>query len=184
MAPSFCTIGHSTRTIDEFAALMHEAGATALADVRSFPRSRANPQFNIDTLPDALAGFQVAYRQFPDLGGRRPAQHGVGDDVNALWHNRSFHNYADYALGPDFAAGLAELIDFAAGRRAGIMCSETVWWRCHRRFIADHLLVRGYDVIHALAPGNITPATLTPGAVPRDDGTIVYPAPAMDPAAT
>lgn len=175
MAPAFCTIGHSNRSFADFASLLQEADATALADVRTFPRSRTNPQFNIDVLPGALEGYQIAYRQFPDLGGRRPVQHEIDDSVNALWRNRSFHNYADFALGPEFAAGIADLIAFAEGRRVAVMCSEAVWWRCHRRIIADYLLARGFDVTHALGPGNIRPATMTPGAIVRDAGAIIYP---------
>ena len=98
MGGGFCTIGHSNRDLGAFVDILRQAEVKTVADVRSFPRSRSNPAFNIDTLPDALARHQIGYCQFPDLGGRRKVQQDVPDTVNALWRNRSFHNYADYAL--------------------------------------------------------------------------------------
>ena len=95
-------------------------------------------------------------------------------ELNAYWKNQSFHNYADYALSADFAAGMVRLLDLARERRCAIMCAEAVWWRCHRRIIADHALTRGWPVFHLMAAEVIVPAILTPGARPRD-GVIVYP---------
>jgi uncharacterized protein (DUF488 family) len=155
--------------------MLREASSTLLADVRSFPRSRANPAFNIDTLPTELSKVQVAYRHCPALGGRRPKQKAVDETVNDLWRVQSFHNYADYALGDDFGAALSELTQLGIRYRVAIMCSEAVWWRCHRRIITDYLLLNGHHVEHLLASGNSDRATPTPGAVRTRDGKVLYP---------
>ena len=176
MAAAFTTIGHSSRGIDEFVAMLREAGVGMVVDIRAFPRSRSNPAFNIDRLPDDLAQVQIAYRHCPALGGRRPRQQGVDDRVNALWRVRSFHNYADYALGDEFAGALARIIELGRAQRLALMCAEAVWWRCHRRIVADYLLLNGHAVDHLLAPGHSEPATPTPGARRRPDGKVVYPA--------
>jgi uncharacterized protein (DUF488 family) len=176
MTKPFYTIGHSTRSVAEFVHLLAPAEVTLVADVRAFPRSRSNPQFNADTLPQALAAFGIAYEHLPELGGRRGRQADVPPARNGLWENRSFHNYADYAEGEAFGAGLARLIDLGRGRRCAIMCAEAVWWRCHRRIIADYLIGRGEQVFHLLPDGRIEPAKRTPGARRRRDGTLAYPA--------
>jgi uncharacterized protein (DUF488 family) len=139
--------------------------------------SRTNPQYNIDVLPAALSRYNILYEHIAALGGRRGRQRQVPPEVNALWENRSFHNYADYALSEDFNTGLAKLR--AAGSRVTcvIMCAESVWWRCHRRIIADYLVTTGETVFHILGPGQIRPATLTPGAIAGSDGTVTYPIP-------
>lgn len=168
------TIGHSNRSVTELVALLGEAGADLVADVRAFPRSRANPQFNGPALREDLAGAGVAYRYLPALGGRR---HGRRDDSpNMLWRNESFRAYADYAGTAEFRAGLEELCTLAGEHRCAIMCAEAVWWRCHRRIIADYLLAAEFAVVHILGPGQLTPATLTPGARKSADGGLVYPA--------
>jgi len=172
----FVTIGHSNRSRDEVIAMLREARVAMLADVRSFPRSRSNPAFNIDSFPAALAEAGIGYRHIAALGGRRGRQAGVDPAVNALWRERGFHNYADYALGPEFAAGLAELAAMAEGGRVALMCSEAVWWRCHRRIITDHLLLAGEPVAHLMAPGRTSPARVTPGAVAGPGGRVTYPA--------
>jgi uncharacterized protein (DUF488 family) len=138
--------------------------------------SRANPQFNKDTLPDTLAPFHVSYEHIAELGGRRGKSRTQPPDVNALWTNESFHNYADYALSERFHAGLEHLIEQGRRRRCEIMCSEAVWWRCHRRIVADYLIARGETVFHIMGQGRLEPARLTPGAVIQPSGTIVYPA--------
>lgn len=176
MAARFATIGHSSRSLDEFLAMLGAAKVELVVDVRSFPRSRTNPAFNIDRLPAELALRQIGYRHCPALGGRRGRQPDVDQNVNALWRVRSFHNYADYALGDEFAAALAELVRLGEERRLALMCAEAVWWRCHRRIIADYLLARGHAVEHLMAPGQAEPATLTPGARPTAAGNVVYPA--------
>ena len=172
----FTTIGHSTRSLAEFTGMLREAEVTLLVDVRAFPRSRTNPAFNIDTLPENLAPLQIGYRHLRDLGGRRPRQPDVDPATNALWRVQSFHNYADYALGEQFAAAFAELLELGQRSRLALMCSEAVWWRCHRRIIADHLLLNGHPVEHLMAPGQVEPAAPTPGAQRTADGKVVYPA--------
>ena len=152
------------------------AGAELLIDVRSFPMSRSNPVFNIDLLPSELAPSGIEYRHLRTLGGRRPKQTGVDESINAMWRVQSFHNYADYALGEDFAGAFAELVQLGRERRVAIMCSEAVWWRCHRRIIVDHLLASGHAVDHLMAPGQTVHATMTLGAKITVGGKVVYPA--------
>lgn len=176
MDSNFCTIGHSNRTREEFADILRTAQVELVADVRSFPRSRTNPGYNIDTLPDWLETYRIGYRHFPALGGRRKLQPDVPDELNALWRNRSFHNYADYALGAEFDAALDDLVALGHARRVAMMCSEAVWWRCHRRIITDHLLLNGYDVVHLMGKGREEPARPTAGAHPTAEGKVVYPA--------
>lgn len=175
MTGGFYTVGHSNRDLDEFIEILQHAGIQMIVDVRSFPRSRTNPVFNTDTLPDELAPRQIGYCHVPDLGGRRKIQPDVAETVNALWRNRSFQNYADYALSDEFARAFGELLDLGKTRRVAIMCSEAVWWRCHRRIIADYLLLNGHEVIHLMGNGREDPATPTPGAEPVGDGKVHYP---------
>ena len=176
MTLPFFTIGHSDRSLDEFLGLLREARVGLVADVRRMPRSRANPQFNADTLPAALAAFDIGYEHMTALGGLRGRSRAVPPAVNGFWTNQSFHAYADYALTPPFRAGLVHLRDAGHARRCAIMCAEALWWRCHRRIVADHLVVAGEAVFHILRPGDPESARLTPEAVVRSDGTIVYPA--------
>jgi len=168
------TIGHSTRTIPEFGALLGESGIEVVADVRSIPRSRTNPQFNLDVLPVSLEEFGVGYQHFPELGGRRHHPRGAPPSPNTFWRNDSFRNYADYAATDAFNAGLTRLAELAAGQRCAIMCSEAVWWRCHRRIISDYLLAQGIAVMHIMGPGKTDPATRTPNAHQLSNGTLVY----------
>jgi uncharacterized protein (DUF488 family) len=174
-APPICTIGHSTATIPEFVELLRVGGVTAVVDIRTVPRSRHNPQYNLDRLPDELAAFQIRHEYIAELGGLRGKTGDIAPDVNGLWRNASFHNYADYALTEGFRRGLGRLLAIAAGERCAIMCAEAVWWRCHRRIVADYLLADGRSVLHLMWPSKIQPATLTPGAVPAE-GSITYPA--------
>ncbi|PVA10121.1 DNA repair protein [Pelagivirga sediminicola] len=176
MSTGFTTIGHSTRDLAEFAGMLRDAQVNVVADVRSFPKSRSNPAYNTDTLPDDLRKWQIDYRHFPDLGGRRKVQPQVDDAVNAMWRVRSFQNYADYALGREFAAAFDELLTLGKRRKVAIMCAEAVWWRCHRRIITDYLLAREHPVDHLMAPGRTEPAKMTQGARIRDDRNVVYPA--------
>lgn len=155
---------------------MLRAGAVQLVvDVRTVPRSRTNPQYNFDVLGDELAPFQVGYQRIAELGGLRGRSSDVDPAVNGFWQNQSFHNYADYALSDDFQAALERLMAIASERRTAIMCAEAVWWRCHRRIIADYLLLRGRTVLHLMGEGRADPAKMTPGAEERD-GRLVYPA--------
>jgi uncharacterized protein (DUF488 family) len=171
----FFTIGHSNRSLPEFTDLLAERDIRMVADVRKMPMSRSNPRFNKVVLAEALAARQVSYEHMATLGGLRGKPSGVSPDVNGLWRNGSFHNYADYALSAPFHAGLAHLLEQGRERRCAIMCSEAVWWRCHRRIIADHLIARGEAVFHIMGPGRLEPARLTPGAVVHS-GSVVYPA--------
>jgi uncharacterized protein (DUF488 family) len=171
------TIGHSTRTIEEFVALLRLGGVEEVVDIRTVPRSRTNPQYNLDALPGELARYQIGHRWIRSLGGLRGKAAQRDPAVNGLWRNRSFHNYADYALGAEFHEGLAELLALAERRRVAIMCAEAVWWRCHRRIVADYLLAAGRTVLHLMGADRIEPAKLTPGAV-IDGNCVRYPAPA------
>ena len=172
---TFVTIGHSTRPVEAFAGLLKAAEVRLVVDVRTVPRSRTNPQFNRDVIPAALAPHGVAYEHLPELGGLRGPQRGVSPDVNAFWENASFHNYADYAMGDEFRSGLRNLRQLGRVAPAAIMCAESLWWRCHRRIIADYLTAAGEEVFHNLGPGHIEPARMTPAARVRTDGTLAYP---------
>ncbi len=172
---SFFTIGHSTRTISEFVRLLQIADIRIVLDVRTIPRSRTNPQYNKEILPESLAEFQVQYEHLPELGGRRGKSHDIAPEVNAFWVNQSFHNYADYALSESFRSGLDQLRKIGHVNRCAIMCSEAVWWRCHRRIITDYLLSANEDVFHILSEDHIDPAALTLGVVHLADGTLTYP---------
>lgn len=169
------TIGHSTRTILEFVDALRAGQVELVVDVRSIPKSRTNPQFNLETLGSELAPFQIGHCRIAELGGLRGRATDVPPPVNALWRNRSFRNYADYALSDRFAAGLAELLQVSAEQRTAIMCAEAVWWRCHRRIIADYLLCRGREVFHLMGGGKVEPAKMTPGGIPSG-GRVTYPA--------
>jgi uncharacterized protein (DUF488 family) len=173
---AFYTIGHSNRSFEAFAALLQAADIRRVVDVRAFPRSRTNPQFNIEVLPESLASIDVSYEHLAALGGRRGKSSPVPVGLNDFWTHRSFHNYADYALSEPFRAGLAHLLAEGHQRRCAVMCSEAVWWRCHRRIITDYLMARGEHVFHILGPGQVEPAKLNEGAVVQSDGTIIYPA--------
>jgi uncharacterized protein (DUF488 family) len=176
MALPIYTIGHSTRTIDEFADILRAAGVQWVVDVRTVPRSRTNPQFKADVMPGGLAPWQIGYDRIAELGGLRGRSHDIPPELNGYWENQSFHNYADYALSPAFEDGLDELERMSGERPTAIMCSEAVWWRCHRRIIADYLLLHDRQVFHLMGGGRIEPARMTPAAR-EQDGRLVYPAP-------
>jgi uncharacterized protein (DUF488 family) len=171
----FFTIGHSARPIGEFIDLLTASEIGIVVDVRTVPRSRTNPQYNRETLPESLSRFQIAYEHVAELGGLRARAKDIAPDVNGFWQNQSFHNYADYAMGAGFRAGLARLCNLGRARRCAVMCAEAVWWRCHRRIIADYLLVGGEQVFHILGPGKVAIASLTPGARPGPRETVTYP---------
>jgi uncharacterized protein (DUF488 family) len=172
----FFTIGHSNRSLEEFVELLIGAGIELVADIRKVPMSRANPQFNEDTLPEALAALDVSYLHIAALGGLRGKARTLSPDVNGFWTNESFHNYADYALSAQFHAGFEHLLNEGRKRRCAMMCSEAVWWRCHRRIVADYLIACGEAVFHIMGQGRLEPARLTPGAVIQPGGTVAYPA--------
>jgi len=154
--------------------LLQQVAVELVVDVRSIPRSRTNPQFNADTLPGSLKAVGIAYRHLRALGGRRHRSGGAPTSSNTLWRNQSFRNYADYAATDAFRAGLDELRSLIRERCCAIMCAEAVWWRCHRRIIADYLLAEGIPVAHIMGRNNIQSARLTPGARRLPDGTLVY----------
>ena len=176
MAQPFYTIGHSTRSLSDFVSLLQSADVTFVADVRTVPRSRTNPQYNQDVLPPALAAFEIGYEHIGSLGGLRGRARGVLPEVNGFWENESFHNYADYAMGDDFRRGLTTLLERGRTRRCAIMCAEAVWWRCHRRIIADYLIAAGEAVFHILGPGHIERADQTSAARAGAYGSLIYPA--------
>ncbi|TXL69496.1 DUF488 domain-containing protein [Vineibacter terrae] len=176
MTNTFFTIGHSTRPLAQFVSLLQESGVDLVVDVRSIPRSRTNPQFNQQELSAELSSWQIGYEHITELGGLRGRTRNARPCLNAHWRLRSFQNYADYALTAPFASGLARLRERGRQHRCAVMCAEAVWWRCHRRIIADHLLAAGERVMHILGPSHVVAASLTAGAVVRDDGTVVYPA--------
>lgn len=140
------------------------------------PRSRTNPQFNGDSLPAALAPWQIGYEHIGELGGLRGKSRKTEASPNGFWRVSSFRNYADYALTAPFAAGLARLQKLGAAHRCAIMCAEAVWWRCHRRIITDYLLSQGESVMHILGPSQVNDASMTPGAVVDGAGRVIlYP---------
>ena len=172
MEPGIFTFGHSTHQVDELVGLLRRHNVAALVDVRRFPGSRRYPQFGPVLLPSALQAAGIRYTHLPELGGRRRAS---PDSVNTAWRNAAFRGYADHLATPEFAAGLDALLGLAAETRIALLCAEALWWRCHRRLIADALVVRGYSVEHILASGATVMHQLTPFA--RLDGLhISYPA--------
>jgi uncharacterized protein (DUF488 family) len=169
---SVLTVGHSTRPIEDFIALLKAHGVERVVDVRTVPKSRRNPQYHIDRLPGSLAQAGIGYTHVPALGGLRRAR---PDSPNAGWRNASFRGYADYMQTPQFAAALEAVIGLGKQQRVALMCAEAVPWRCHRSLIADALLVRGIPSDDIASPTRRTPHKLTPFA--RVDGThITYPA--------
>lgn len=176
MTLPFLTIGHSTRTIPEFVELLRAGEVAMVVDIRTVPKSRTNPHYNEDALGKALAEYQIGHCRVAELGGLRKKQREVPPEVNGWWENRSFHNYADHALSDDFARGLEALVALGRERRTAMMCSEAVWWRCHRRLVADWLIARGETVLHLMDKGRVVPATLSQGAVVSEGGRVTYPA--------
>jgi len=176
MRNPFFTIGHSTRPIATFVDLLKEANVSLVIDVRTVPRSRTNPQYNTDILPGSLMASQIGYEHIAALGGLRGRTLDVPPQVNAFWENQSFHNYADYAMGESFRAGLSRLRDLGHARRCAIMCAEAVWWRCHRRIIADYLMSAGESVFHILGAHHIEEAHMTDAARLNPTGALTYPA--------
>jgi uncharacterized protein (DUF488 family) len=175
MALPFFTIGHSTRTIAEFAELLGVGGVRMVIDIRTVPRSRTNPHYDEDRLGEALARYGIGHGRIPALGGLRRRALEVPPERNGWWRNRSFHNYADHALSMEFRTGLEELVALGRERPVAMMCSEAVWWRCHRRIVADHLIARGEAVFHLMDGGRAEPARLSEGASAAQ-GEVTYPA--------
>jgi len=165
------TIGHSTRTLDELIALLQGAGVCVLADIRTIPRSRYNPQFNTDSLPSALGPRGLHYAHLPELGGLR---HARKDSGNTGWRNASFRGFADYMQTEGFETGVAQLRALTGNGSLALMCAEAVPWRCHRSLVADALTARGAQVEHIIGSSHPTPHQLTKFA--RVEGTrVTYP---------
>jgi uncharacterized protein (DUF488 family) len=171
MSITVWTVGHSTRSWEEFVALLRAYELQAVADVRRLPGSRRLPQFDQDAMADNLTANGISYRWFPALGGRRRAHK---DSANTGWRNLSFRGYADHLESQEFATGLAELLQLAEQARTTLMCAEAVWWRCHRRLIADVLLLRGVEVIHILDETHTTRHSHSPPARVVN-GQLTYP---------
>lgn len=174
LSPSgFLTFGHGTLTQDEMLALLRAAGVETLADVRSFPGSRRMPHVSRENLEQWLPESGIRYVWLKDLGGFR--KHSEESAHDTVWRNESFRNYAGYTRSPSFLAGIDALIKLGAESHTAFMCSETVWWRCHRRIIADFLTVaRGIPILHLMHDGKLAPHKTTDGLRLRDDGLIVY----------
>ena len=165
------TIGHSIHPAEDFADLLRTHGIARLADVRLIPKSRRYPHFSGEALAATLEGAGLLYRHFPALGGhRRPRP----DSINTAWRVEAFRGYADYMQTPAFRAAVDALLTFAAGARTAVMCAEAVWWQCHRRLLADSLLVRGVPVLHILSRAAPKPHELSEFAREQGD-EIVYP---------
>jgi uncharacterized protein (DUF488 family) len=172
-APTVWTIGHSTRTLDDFVATLADARIELVVDVRRLPGSRRYPQFDSEQLERELAERRIAYRWIPALGGRRRPR---PDSPNVGWRHPAFRAYADYVETEEFGEGLFELVLLAGGLRTAIMCAEAVWWRCHRRLIADVLVSLGFDVVHLFEPGKserhrlASPARIVDGMLDYGEG--------------
>ena len=169
------TIGHSTRTSDEFLELLKVNTINGLADVRTIPKSRRHPHFSGEALAARLSEEDVEYRHVAALGGLRKPR---PDSPNGAWRNDSFRGYADHMMTPEFAAGVAALIDFGERRNVAVMCAEAVWWQCHRMLLSDALVARDVEVQHIMSARGksaIQPHRLTPFAKIRDDGQVWYP---------
>ena len=166
------TIGHSTRPIDDFLHLLKSHGVQRVVDVRTLPRSRFNPHFDITRLPALLRATHIHYTHLPGLGGlRRPHR----DSPNIGWRNRSFRGYADHMQSAAFKRSLERCLELASVERVAVMCAEAVPWRCHRSLIADALVARGIDALEIASDSRVRPHTLTPFA--QIDGTVItYPA--------
>ncbi len=164
------TVGHSNRPFAGFLEILQAHGIDGIADVRRFPASRRWPHFSAAALADALAEAGIAYIGLPELGGRRTPRL---DSPHRAWREASFRGYADYADTPEFEAGLARFLAFAAGRRAALMCAEALPWRCHRSLIADTLVARGEEVTDLLSPTDARPHRL-PAFARLEGARVVY----------
>ncbi len=173
--PLVVTIGHSTRSVEDFLEILKAHGVKCVVDVRTIPRSRHNPQFNKETLPAELRRKRIGYRHMPGLGGLRKPR---PDSPNTAWRNASFRGFADYMQTDDFAQNLACLIELANKKQIAIMCAESVPWRCHRSLIADALQAQGIRVEHVTGLGARRAHKRTPWARVRK-GRVTYPASAL-----
>jgi len=159
------TIGHSNLPLETLIELLQQHQVEVLADIRRFPGSRTFPQFNQTTFAAALQAAGIEYRCIEKLGGRRPLQHLKNPSLNIGLHNASFRNYGDYMQTPAFREGFAELMEIVHAHRTAIMCSESVYWRCHRRLVSDYATAAGLTVQHIFSNGTLRPHQLTAGAL-------------------
>jgi uncharacterized protein (DUF488 family) len=164
------TIGHSTRSIEDFSALLTENRVEAIADIRRIPGSRRYPHFGREALADALAARGLGYEHFLELGGRRRPR---PDSPNTGWRHEAFRGYADYMATKAFQDDMSRLLEFAASRRVAVMCAEALWWQCHRRLVADWLTAAGHRVTHIMGPRKTELHRLTPPAQ-LVDGQLTY----------
>jgi uncharacterized protein (DUF488 family) len=164
------TIGHSNRTLDQFTELLTGHQIQLLADVRRFPGSRRLPHFNQENLAQSLPRIGIEYIHFPELGGRRKVRPG---SPNTVWRNEAFRGYADFMMTPEFRAGIERLLRHAAEKRTAFMCSEALWWQCHRSMISDYLKAAGHEVIHILGANKTEPHPFT-SAARIVDGKLSY----------
>lgn len=176
----FFTIGHSSRSVEAFISMLGGPQVKRIVDIRKIPQSASTPQFNMNRLPEDLATAGISYEHLAALGGLRGKTAGLSPKINGLWRNGSFHNYADYALSEQFRDGFNHLLAEGREQRCAVMCSEAVWWRCHRRIVADYLVANGEAVFHIMGKNRVEPAQLTPGAIVQPIGTVFYPAPPVD----
>lgn len=177
MPTELFTIGHSTHSLDRFLALLAQHRIEMVADIRRFPSSRKFPQFNQESLASTLQEAGVEYRWFEALGGRRGKTTTTSSNLGL--RNESFRNYADYMRTEEFRAGVDQLLEMGQLKRTGFMCSEGLFWRCHRRLVSDFLLAKGITVQHIMPSGETQPHNLTKGAK-IDDGNLSYPPPDAD----
>lgn len=168
--PTLWTIGHSTHSIEEFVAMLTAHKIEALADVRRFPASRKSPHFNAATMAGVLQAHDIEYLSCTELGGRRRAK---PDSHNNAWRSEAFRGYADFMETTEFAAGVARLMEAAKERHTAIMCSEAVWWRCHRGLVSDYFKVRGWEVLHIMSASKVEPHPYT-SAANIVDGKLSY----------
>ena len=175
MSVQLFTVGHSTHSEERFLELLLQHGIRVLADIRRFPGSRRFPQFNQENLASLLPGQGMEYRWIRELGGRREKMAGQEQSKNLGLRNESFRNYADYMATDSFRTGIHELLKDAENKPTAFMCSESLFWRCHRRLVSDYLLIKGVPIQHILPTGKLQPHTLTEGAK-VDHGELTYPA--------
>ena len=173
MSQILWTIGHSTQPIEEFISLLRAHGIHLLVDVRRFPASRHNPQFNAESLAKTLQAASLQYRHMPELGGRRKSR---PDSVNRGWRSAGFRGYADYMQTDEFWGALQDLMAYGTSAPTAVMCAEAVPWRCHRSLIADALISRGWRVQHILSRAEAVPHQITPFARIENDA-LTYPGP-------
>lgn len=164
------TIGHSTHAIEDFLGLLRQHQIALLVDVRSYPSSKRWPHFNQEALRESVERVGIEYQWLKGLGGRRRS---VVESINDGWEHSAFRAYADYIATAEGQAALSELIELAATKRSANMCSEGLWWQCHRRIISDYMMVREWEIVHIMPDGKPSPHRLTPFAIERK-GVIEY----------